>query len=323
MARPKRNKNVKACPNADEWMRKHPDAARNLRRIIKLMDGRYEGGYQGYINRATNFVEYRFDPIEGEHHFQHVQLFARQKHVVVRFTVFAKRTRKGPGISKTLKNAHGNDYYAREFPVAADTSLDELEEFLCTTATFSRDRTVPRSRGSAGRGSHKAAPTSIGKRTPREAIDRAEQVAAKELAEPITSEDDARERELRAVFLRRGQGTFRKALLNAYEKRCAVTGSAMEEVLEAAHIIPYKGDHTNQCNNGLLLRADIHTLFDLGLLWVNREMKVEVANALQRTEYGKLHGKGLRLPTDKASRPHPTHLERHAQIASELREARR
>ena len=60
----KRNKNVKACPNADRWMRNNPDAARNLRRIIKFMDGRYEGSNQGYINRDTNFVEYRFDPIE-------------------------------------------------------------------------------------------------------------------------------------------------------------------------------------------------------------------------------------------------------------------
>ncbi|WP_219909857.1 HNH endonuclease [Trinickia symbiotica] len=286
------------------------------------MDGRYEGSYQGYINRATNFVEYRFDATEGERHFRHVQLFARQKHVVVRFTLFAKRARKGPGISKTLKNAHGNDYYALEFAVAAGTSLDELEAFLRTTVTFSRDQMVPPSRGSAGHKSHNAARTSLGKRTPRAAIDRAEQRAAKELAEPITSEDDARERELRAVFLRRGQGAFRKILLHAYEKRCAVTGCAMEEVLEAAHIIPYNGEDTNRCDNGLLLRADIHTLFDLGLLWVNREMKVEVANALRRTEYGTLHGTGLRLPTDTASRPHPKHLKRHAQIASNLREAR-
>lgn len=322
MAKPKRNKNVKACPNADRWMRNNPDAARNLRRIIKFMDGRYEGSNQGYINRDTNFVEYRFDPIEGEHHFQHVRLFARQKHVVVRFTVFAKRTRKGPGISKTLKDALGNAYSALDFSVAADTSLDELEAFLRTTATFSRDLTAPPSRGPARRRAHKAS-TSLSKRTPQEAIDRAEEAAAQELNEPITFENDARERELRAAFLRRGQRAFRKTLLDAYEKRCAITGCAMEDVLEAAHIIPYMGDDTNRCDNGLLLRADIHTLFDLGLLWVNREMKVEVASALRRTEYGKLRGKGLRLPTNAASRPHPEHLERHAQIASELREVRR
>ncbi|QIM73510.1 HNH endonuclease [Bordetella trematum] len=128
---------------------------------------------------------------------------------------------------------------------------------------------------------------------------------------------------MRAVFLRRGQAKFRKALLNAYERRCAVTGCTTEDVLEAAHIIAYKGNSTNRCDNGLLLRADIHTLFDLGLLWINREMKVEIANALQQTEYGKLQGKVMCLPTDTALQPHPKHLERHAQIASELREATR
>ncbi|MGG4774756.1 HNH endonuclease [Paenalcaligenes sp. Me52] len=321
MTKPKRNVNVKGCPNAERWVRKHPDAARNLRRIIRLMDGRYEGDYQGYINRDTNFVEYRFDPIEGERDFKHVQLFARQKHVVIRFSGFVKRKTKSLGISKTLKDAYGNDYPVLEFSVAANMSLDELEAFLRTTTTFARDWTAPQSRGSATHGSHKAL-TNLGKRTPRESIDRAELEAGEELTIPIESEEDARERELRTVFLRRGQPKFRAALLNAYERRCAVTGCTAENVLEAAHIIPYRGDNTNRCDNGLLLRADIHTLFDLGLLWINREMKVEIANDLQHTDYRKFKGKVIFLPTDTASRPHPKHLEHHAQIASELREAR-
>lgn len=322
MAQPKRNKNVKACPNADRWMRKHPDAAINLKRIVKLMDGCYNGDYQGYINRDANFVEYRFDPIEGELHFTHVQLLARQKHVVVRFTLFAQHTRKGPGISKTLKNAHGTDYYVLEFPVAVGNSLDELEEFVRTTTTFSQNWTAPSHSIPAECGSHEAN-ENLGKRTLREIMDRAEKDAAQELAEPILSEEDARERELRVVFLRRGQGKFRKALLNAYERRCAVTGCNTEEVLEAAHIIPYMGgDDSNRCDNGLLLRADIHTLFDLGLLWINREMKVEIAHPLKDTEYGKLQGKKIWLPTDSALRPHFKHLERHVQIAIGLRAAK-
>ena len=286
------------------------------------MDGRYKGDYQGYINRDANFVEYRFDPIEGERDFKHVQLFARQKHVVIRSSGFAKRARKGPGIGKTLKDAHGNVYSALEFSVAANTSLDELEAFLRTTTTFSRNWTAPPSRGPAARGSHRA-PPNLGKRTPRESIDRAEQEAAEELTRPIESEEDARERELRTVFLRRGQAKFRKALLDAYDRRCAVTGCSVDDVLEAAHIVPYRGNNTHRCDNGLLLRADIHTLFDLGLLWINREMKVEIANALQHTDYGKLQGTVICLPRDIALQPHPKHLERHAQIASELREATR
>lgn len=193
MVRPKRNKDVRACPNAEQWMQKHPEAASNMRRIIEFMNGLYQGDYQGYINRDTNFVEYRFDPIEGEHRFQHVQLFGRQKHVVVRFTLFAKPTKKYSGISKTLKNQYGNDYYVLEFPMAIETNFDKLETFLGTTVTFSSpEGSLSLPRGSARYKSHK--------QKARRAIDRAEQGAAQELAEPITSEYDARKRELRAVF---------------------------------------------------------------------------------------------------------------------------
>ncbi|MBE2321408.1 HNH endonuclease, partial [Solirubrobacter sp. CPCC 204708] len=82
---------------------------------------------------------------------------------------------------------------------------------------------------------------------------------------------------LTAVAQRRGQSTFRNQLLEAYDLRCAITGSNAVAVLEAAHICPYRGDHTNRVDNGLLLRADIHTLFDLGLIWVTPEHHITVA----------------------------------------------
>lgn len=120
VTRPKRNKDVKACPNANRWMQQHPVAAQNLRRIIKLMNGRYTGDYQGYINRNADFVEYRFEPVEDERYFRSVHIFARQKHVIVRFSGLPKLKKTGPGLSKTLKNAHGNDYYALEFSAPID-----------------------------------------------------------------------------------------------------------------------------------------------------------------------------------------------------------
>lgn len=79
---------------------------------------------------------------------------------------------------------------------------------------------------------------------------------------------DARERTLASIVRRRGQPRFRKQLLKAYQGRCAVTGCTLEPILEAAHIHPYLGDETNVVSNGLLLRTDVHTLFDLGLLWI-------------------------------------------------------
>lgn len=77
---------------------------------------------------------------------------------------------------------------------------------------------------------------------------------------------DARERVLGQIVRRRGQQEFREKLLVAYEGRCAITGCDAIEALEAAHIVPYLGTETNHVQNGLLLRADIHTLFDLGCL---------------------------------------------------------
>jgi predicted restriction endonuclease len=124
------------------------------------------------------------------------------------------------------------------------------------------------------------------------------------LADSFSSEENGRERELRSITLRRGQPQFRKALLAAYEHRCAVTGCNAREVLEAAHIVPYNGHGTNHVRNGLLLRADIHTLFDLGVLRIHPDsLTVELDPSLARTDYWKLNGVRLRLPQTPGHRP--------------------
>ncbi|MCY1550364.1 HNH endonuclease [compost metagenome] len=115
-------------------------------------------------------------------------------------------------------------------------------------------------------------------------------------------------------MLRRGQGAFRRALIDVYSGTCAITGCTAVDVLEAAHIVPYKGEHTNRVDNGLLLRADIHTLFDLGLLWVELGV-VQLAAHLLGTEYGKLNGSRLRLPLKTGDQPSGKALELHAQMA--------
>lgn len=84
---------------------------------------------------------------------------------------------------------------------------------------------------------------------------------------------------------RRGQTKFREALLEKY-KKCVVTGCDVTDVLEAAHIEPYAdgGDPTVQ--NGLLLRSDIHTLFDLDLLGINPDgFTVELNPACNHEPY--------------------------------------
>lgn len=116
---------------------------------------------------------------------------------------------------------------------------------------------------------------------------------------------DGRRKVIAEVVRRRGQPKFRKELINAYAGKCALTGCEVEDVLEAAHIIGYLGSHTNHVSNGLLLRADVHTLFDLGMLKIDAKGRVHIADALAGSMYEHYEGKSIRFPTEQNSRPHP------------------
>lgn len=108
---------------------------------------------------------------------------------------------------------------------------------------------------------------------------------------------DARRRIDAAIVARQGAGAFRNAALQAFNGQCAVTGCNVPAVLEAAHIVPYLGASTNVISNTLLLRADIHTLFDRGLLFVSPEtLRVRLAPELKSTHYASLEGKAITLP---------------------------
>lgn len=138
------------------------------------------------------------------------------------------------------------------------------------------------------------------------------QAQAFEQLPPLDSDHDARVWAMRAVAQRRGQPLFRARLLDAYNQRCAISGCTAQEVLEAAHIQPYRGEHTHRTDNGLLLRADLHTLFDCHLLWITPELTVAMAPALRSTEYAELEGKSLLLPSSPTDHPNRTHLAEHA-----------
>lgn len=123
-------------------------------------------------------------------------------------------------------------------------------------------------------------------------------------AEPPTDDYNARVRTTRQIVARRGQPKFRAGLLDAYQGCCAVTGTDAAAVLEAAHIRPYRGPESNAVPNGLLLRADIHTLFDLALLAINpTSLEVAVSKALSGSVYADLDGRPLNLPAAGSSRP--------------------
>lgn len=147
--------------------------------------------------------------------------------------------------------------------------------------------------------------------TAEEILEQAHKAIESDITEAIHTDHDARVRELRSVALREGQHAFRSALLTAYNNKCAITGSCVVAILEAAHIFPYRGKHTDRVDNGLLLRADIHTLFDKGLIYIDTNGYIQIDNCLLNSEYNELCGRKLRLPDNNRDHPHPDHLSQH------------
>ena len=126
---------------------------------------------------------------------------------------------------------------------------------------------------------------------------------------------DARERIQASIICRQGQPEFRRQLLGLYGGKCMITGCDAEEALEAAHICPYKGRHTNHPENGLLLRADLHTLFDQQLMAVNTStMTLILAPSLKSTNYRDLQGKRLNIPKKCPLPPNKEALDQHRKL---------
>jgi len=123
---------------------------------------------------------------------------------------------------------------------------------------------------------------------------------------------DGRKRIFASVIRRLGQQTFRRKLISAYDGQCALTKCRTPWVLEAAHISPYRGLKTNAVTNGLLLRADVHTLFDLALVAIEpTKLVVRVSKLLQGSQYEALDGKSPRLPKQTALHPSAAALKYH------------
>ncbi|MFE5878649.1 HNH endonuclease [Rhodococcus sp. NPDC056506] len=123
--------------------------------------------------------------------------------------------------------------------------------------------------------------------------------------------EDLRARSKRTINIRRGQGKFRDSRIDSYHAKCAVTGSPALAVLEAAHINRYFGDHSHHATNGLLLRADTLTLFNLLRITVDESRLLRVDPKLTGTDYEPLDGTPLRLPANRAHHPNVDALRRH------------
>lgn len=139
----------------------------------------------------------------------------------------------------------------------------------------------------------------------------------------IRQRDEVRDEERRddlPMYLvkgRLGQGAFRVLVTDAYQRRCAITGEKTLPVLEAAHIKPYAKSGPNLVRNGLLLRSDLHILFDKGYLTVTPELRVEISKRIKDNfenghEYYAHHGQQLTVvPTGVDERPSQDLLKWH------------
>jgi putative restriction endonuclease len=122
------------------------------------------------------------------------------------------------------------------------------------------------------------------------------------------------------AFLQRGrlgQGAFRTLVLDAYDRRCALTGESTLPVLEAAHIRPYADHGQHRISNGLLLRSDFHKLFDLGLVTVRPDYRIRVSSRIRDLyfngkAYYRLDGQELaQLPKQSGDQPDREALRWH------------
>lgn len=156
--------------------------------------------------------------------------------------------------------------------------------------------------------------------TPSKTDDGSEQAPANDIGAEYDPGDMPPSRVVQLVrqAQRADQPAFRQALFSIYGGQCSVTGCSIAEILEAAHIVPYAevGAAPSDCRNGLLLRSDIHKLFDSGLIGFGFDqrgwLRVHIHPKLAKTEYDLLHGRVVALPDPVQMRPSKACIARRA-----------
>lgn len=134
----------------------------------------------------------------------------------------------------------------------------------------------------------------------------------------ITQQQDLRGGYAEPSLVRRriGQGTFRVAVTQAYQRQCAITRERALPALEAAHIRPFAETTEHYVRHGLLLRSDVHRLFDKGYITVTPELRVEASQRMKDDfndgdNYIRLHGSPIWVPDRPELQPDPEVLAWH------------
>jgi putative restriction endonuclease len=134
---------------------------------------------------------------------------------------------------------------------------------------------------------------------------------------PVRDENRQKYGETVLVAPRLGQSSFRVMVTDAYKRKCAITGENTLVALEAAHIVPYAEEGTHDIRNGLLLRADFHRLFDVGLVSVTPDLRVKISPRIRDAYFnGKAYYRTDNqplsvIPDHPAFQPDPDRLNWH------------
>jgi len=130
------------------------------------------------------------------------------------------------------------------------------------------------------------------------------------------SEPQARYGEPVLVKPRLGQGSFRVLVTDSYRRRCAISGERTLPALDAAHIRPFSQGGSHDASNGILMRRDIHSLFDSGYVTITPDLKFEVSRKIREEfengrHYYALHGSSVAVPEVSERQPNAMALAWH------------
>jgi putative restriction endonuclease len=130
------------------------------------------------------------------------------------------------------------------------------------------------------------------------------------------AEEQARYGEPTLVLPRLGQGAFRILVTDSYHRKCAISGEKTLPALDAAHIRPFSDGGTHEASNGVLMRRDIHSLFDAGYVTITPELRFEVSPRIREEfsngrHYYDLHGQTIAVPENPRLQPDRSALRWH------------
>jgi putative restriction endonuclease len=130
------------------------------------------------------------------------------------------------------------------------------------------------------------------------------------------SESGNRYGEPTTIRPRLGQGAFRIAVTEAYGRKCAITNGKVLPALDAVHIRPYGEGGAHTIPNGILMRKDIHSVFDAGYATIDPDFRFVVSDKVRTvfdngSEYRRLHGLKIQVPTKPSFRPDVELLKWH------------